>query len=73
MTQVALLNSGAADAKAATEMVANLRKRVHDTERRLTEQRMGSYDEYIGVFAQLQAFRHALQDAETTYGRHFKI
>jgi hypothetical protein len=73
MSEVRLLNSGATDAKVATEMVANLHKQVQDAERRLTAQRMNSYEEYVGAYEATAALRRALNEAERIFGRHFKI
>lgn len=73
MSNVKLLNSGATDARVATEMVANLRKQVEDAERRLLTQRAATYEAYVSMYDSISALRHALRQAEEVFGRNFKI
>lgn len=73
MREVRLLNPNSSDAKVASEIVASLRKQVQDADRRLATQRMNSYDAYIGAYEAAAALRKACNDAENTFGKHFKI
>lgn len=73
MSDVALLNARGSDAKAATEMVANLRKQVEDAERRLIATRAADYETYLAMFERAAILRAALREAETIYGKHFRI
>ena len=73
MSEVRLLNSGTSDAKVATEMVAKMRQQVQDAEQRLTNQRMNTYEEYVGAFETMLAMRRALKQVEDIFGRNFNI